>query len=88
MATEGERIGWGGMDGEPFRERAVRFGGTTYILNYHPDLYEGGTNIIAIIRDGRTLDLAESHGNDAGNDGDDVIVNPACVDATPDPALS
>jgi hypothetical protein len=56
LAPEGARLGQEDND-EPFRERAVRFEGTTYILNYHPDLFEGGTNIVAVVRDGRTFDL-------------------------------
>ena len=41
-----------------FTERAVRFEGTTYILSYDVTDYAPDSNIIAILRDGRSFDLA------------------------------
>jgi hypothetical protein len=47
-----------------FHELAVRHQGTTYILVYDVDKYEPGENIIAILRDGVTFDLADVAGDD------------------------
>ena len=58
LAPEGRRVG-PGPHGH-FIERAVRFDGTTYALQYHPDDYEAGTNIIAIARDVVTFHLGDA----------------------------
>lgn len=36
---------------------AIRHAGSTYSLNYDPDDYGPGTNIIGVSRDAQTIDL-------------------------------
>jgi hypothetical protein len=55
LAPAGKRVGPGPRD--HFTERAVRYRGTTYALQYSVEDYEPGSCIIAIVRDGRLIDL-------------------------------
>jgi len=55
LAPEDRKCGFG--DHGQFVERAIRYRGTTYVLNYEPERYESGTCIIAIVRDSHVFDL-------------------------------
>ena len=55
LAPEHRRVGSGPHD--HFIERAVRFEGTTYALQYNPGGYESGSNIVAVARDAVSFHL-------------------------------
>jgi hypothetical protein len=56
IAPEARKVGNG--DHTHFIERAVRYEGTTYALEYDVDDYEADSNIIAIVRDNLMFNLA------------------------------
>ncbi len=55
LAPEGRKLGPGPH--RDFIERAVRYRGTSYALQYDVARYEPSTNIIALVREPRAFDL-------------------------------